>query len=225
MLPLQPHPVQTLALCLLLRHQASLLEQQSLKQESLWAWLLLQCHLQLAAALQSTPGSTLRRACYTWNGGFDIQLKRAMEGKKNLKIRECGITISKENRINSCSVMVRLAGHIHAMDTPGFGCPANANQCPALPKHSLYLLIQHEGKSFISPCGSLPQGAQDTFSCVQPSFPTDHIWDRVLCLHLPCICFPFLHYDFCIVIINGWLTSTLHFFISVCNIVLRIMDL
>lgn len=40
----------------------------------------------------------------------------------DLKIREHGITISEQNTINSCSVLGRLAWHIHAMDTPGFGC-------------------------------------------------------------------------------------------------------
>lgn len=43
MLPLQPHPVHVLAPCLLLRHQASLIDQHSLEQESLWVQLLLKC--------------------------------------------------------------------------------------------------------------------------------------------------------------------------------------
>lgn len=122
------------------------------------------CPLHLPAALQSTPGSAFQGASYcehrtatgnSWNGGFDIQLKSAMGGIQ--KVRERGITFSEQITINSCLVTVGLAGHIHAVDTPGFGCPANANQRPTLPKHGLYLLIQHEGKSFISPWVLLPQ--------------------------------------------------------------------
>lgn len=88
------------------------------------------CHLHLTAALQSTPGSALQRASYCeqtpargspWSGGFDIQLKSGTGGG-DLKIREHGITISEQSTINSCSVLGRLARHIHAMDTPGFGC-------------------------------------------------------------------------------------------------------
>lgn len=132
--------------------------------------------------------------------GFDIQLKSAMRGIK--KIREHGINISEQNTINSCLVVVRLAGHSHAIDTPGFGCPANANQCPALPKHSLYLLIQQGGKSFSSPCGLLPQPR--THSAVSsPASPLTTFRTGCFAFILPVLLCPFLHYDFFVVIING----------------------
>lgn len=129
-------------------------------------------------------------------------------GKKPLKIRECGTTISKENTINS------LLGRGEAGRTyprHGYSRLWMSCQCqsmPSSPKTQLVSIHSTWRKIFYQPLW-----APSTFGT------------RCFAFIFPVFAFPFLHYDFCVVIINGWLTSTLHLFISVCNTVLRIMDL
>lgn len=176
------------------------------------------CHLHLTAALQSTPGSALQRASYCeqtpargspWSGGFDIQLKSGT-GEGDLKIREHGITISEQSTINSCSVLGRLARHIHAMDTPGFGClpmPINVQLSQNTACTYWFNMKGNLLSAFVGSFHSL--GHIQLHPAQLPHWP--HLGQRVLPLSSLYLPYPFLHYDFFVVIINGWLTSALHF--------------
>lgn len=63
LLPLQPYPMHILAQRLLLRHQASLKDQHSLRQKSLWVQLLLKHFVTVTFTRQQHYSAHLELAC------------------------------------------------------------------------------------------------------------------------------------------------------------------
>lgn len=131
--------------------------------------------------------------------------------KKQIKLRERSYHISKQTAVPAQSWQ-----STNAVETPDSECPASAGHCPTLPKHSLYILIQHKGKYFINPCWCLPQ----PFLTQPRSHPAvftinklplqPHTGQGTLPLSSLYLSYPFQQYHF-FIIRNGCLSSALHF--------------
>lgn len=196
MLPLQPHP---LALCLLLRHGASLTDQPSLKQESLWAWLLL-----LLQRLGTVP-STCQQPCRAHLDQHSREHLTVSTGQPQAtpgmgvltsnwrvpweEFKKLGSVVSPfQNKSQLIPAWLRwdwqdtsMLWILQALDV--LPMPINVQ----LSQNMACTYWFNMKENLLSALGCSFHSLGHIQLC-PAQLPINHIWDRVLCLHPPWIC-------------------------------------